>query len=100
MQPKQLLKTDPHLLDGLDNAGLMARIRAKLADGPDGCLLWTGYIQLSYPQIRLTGGGRTWQVRRLLLAETGTVVPKRSEVHNTCGNPRCVAPAHSIVITL
>lgn len=89
---------DPHLQDGLTDPAVMRGVGAKLARGRDGCILWAGYLQATSPTYRYRGVA--WQVRRLLLAESGVLVPARSEVHRSCDEPRCVAPQHAYVILL
>ena len=90
---------DPHLQGGLTDPAVMRGVSAKLARGRGGgCILWAGYLQAASPTYRYRGAA--WQVRRLLLAESGVLVPARSEVHRSCDEPRCVAPQHAFVINL
>ncbi|MFI9331933.1 hypothetical protein ACIGZJ_30880 [Kitasatospora sp. NPDC052868] len=78
--------------DGHDlPATLQALLGARVEEGGDGHLLWTGPMDRTCPYIKVQ---RTrYAVRRLILQEAwGRGL--QGEVAASCGTARCVAPAH------
>jgi hypothetical protein len=72
-------------------------LKARTIEEGD-CWLWQGYIQNNTPQVvsYASGSKRMVSVRRLLRELiTGRVQPD-GHYSNTCGNPLCVNPDHTI----
>lgn len=72
-------------------------LQARIVEVGD-CWEWQGYIQNNTPQVASYPGGKKKMVSvRRLLRElvTGRVQPD-GHYGNTCGNPRCVNPEHTI----
>jgi hypothetical protein len=72
-------------------------LKARTIEEGD-CWLWQGYIANNTPQVvsYASGSKRMVSVRRLLRElETGRVQPD-GHYSNTCGNPLCVNPDHTI----
>jgi hypothetical protein len=62
------------------------------------CWLWQGYHQNGTPQVMHYPGGkrRMYSVRRLFRElQAGRAMPD-GHYGNTCGNPQCVSPDHTI----
>jgi hypothetical protein len=72
-------------------------LQARVVEVGD-CWEWQGYIQNNTPQVAAYPGGKKKMVsvRRLLRElETGRAQPD-GHYSNTCGNPLCVNPDHTI----
>ena len=73
------------------DAGLLARIMAKIEKQPDGCWLWRGYMNGDVPFMSIAGDVKINVRRTLYQANIGD--PPRN-IRMACGNQRCVNPAH------
>lgn len=73
-------------------------LKARTIEEGD-CWLWQGYIQNSTPQVMHYGAlpkPKMYNVRRLLRElENGRQMPN-GYYGNTCGNPKCVSPTHTL----
>ena len=72
-------------------------LKARTIEEGD-CWLWQGYLQNNTPQVASykDGGKRMVSVRKLLRElETGRPQPD-GHYSNTCGNPLCVNPDHTL----
>ena len=77
----------------------MARVGAKFTrGGPDECWIWHGYVGVtSKAQIKIDG--RQLSGRRIIWeVENNEELPREMNLIGTCGNPRCVNPAHVAVV--
>lgn len=77
---------------------ILERILPRTIEVGD-CMEWQGHFcQGKHPQINL-GGGRVVTVRRALWEEANGPVPAGLWVGLSCGNWRCVCPAHLVART-
>lgn len=62
------------------------------------CLEWTGNcMNKGHPVVN--HDGKQWMVRRLVLTLTGKHIKSRYVVGTTCGNRRCINPAHLVQLS-
>ncbi len=73
------------------DAGLLARIMAKIEKQPDGCWLWQGYMNGDVPFMSIAGDVKINVRRTLYQANIGD--PPRN-IRMACGQRRCVNQAH------
>lgn len=72
-------------------------LQARTVEEGD-CWLWQGYVQNGTPQVIHYPGGKKkmYSVRRLLRElQAGKAMPD-GHYGNTCGNPLCVSPDHTL----
>jgi len=63
--------------------------------GPDGCWLWTGFLdRKGYGDFHTTGKGKRAYAHRVAYELTFGPVEDGKEVCHSCDNPRCVNPSH------
>jgi len=58
----------------------------------DVCMPWPGAINANGPVMKHKG--KVKSARRVAWELTGHPIPPDHDIVNTCGNPRCCAPAH------
>lgn len=76
-------------------ADLMRRVRPR----PDGCWLWTGYIDSDgYGRCAARSDGQVL-VHRIFYIEWIGPIPQGLEIDHLCRNRACVRPAHLEAIT-
>jgi len=78
---------------------LLPRIMAKVEIVEGGCWLWHGLVASNglTPRFRFSKDGKRleFSVRRVLYEHYIGEPPKN--IHVSCGNPRCVNPAHFVL---
>lgn len=79
---------------------LIESIKSRILEDGD-CMVWQGAAYQGSPIVKMKVDGKwiTAKVRRLLYDETRKVRSGHTHYVNTCGNPLCVNPDHTKVLT-
>ena len=89
----------------MDKEKLLDRHMSRVAEGEEGCLVWTGSCRRAGrgPNFRYYGqmwfDGRLWLAHRFFWIRHRGPVPKGKELDHICRNPRCVNLDHLRAVT-
>ena len=80
---------------------IATRLQRNSKAARNGCRIWTGNtLPRGYPIMGKGGhGGGTMYAHRAAFKLAYGAIPKGKQLHHTCGNVRCINPAHLVAMT-